>query len=565
MLCSLTIPPFSPFCSACLFANTRTPGLTAQKLFLKYSRKGGRVIPTLDITIVLVALGSCAIFIPIGYFLCFFVTAKKRRSQERDSRRALDEAVAEAARIKKEADLVLKDELLKRKEELEEESQETRHELRQLEKRLSKREDNLERKLELLSKKERYIEGLQTNLTTKLKAVEDKDTHLKKVIEEQEKALLKISGYSREEAERLLLNRLNKELEEECAKRISEATNKIKETANEQAAKIICETIQRSAANHTVENIVSAVELPNEEMKGRIIGREGRNIRAFEKATGIDVIVDDTPGVIVLSGFDSIRREVARLTMEKLIADGRIHPARVEEVAEQTKKEMEETIKEIGKRVCFEMGFHDMHPEIIQLLGRLRYRTSYGQNQLNHAMEVAELCGIIAGELKLDTKLARRCGLLHDIGKATGSDVEGGHASVGAELAKRYEEKPAVINAIAAHHEEVPAETAYAPLVSAADAISASRPGARRESLEKYIKRLEKLEGIANRFDGVRGAYAIQAGREIRVIVDPEDVDDNMAQKICYDIARGIEGELEYPGEVVVTVIRETRSIEHAK
>ncbi len=524
-----------------------------------------RVIPTVDIKIVFAVLISCAVFIPIGYFLCFFVTARKRRSLERESKRALDEAVAEAARIKKEADLVLKDELLKRREELEKESQETRHELRQLERRLAKREDNLERKLEILSKKERYIEGLQTNLTAKLREVEDKDAHLKKLIEEEEKALLKVSGYSREEAEQLLLKRLSEELEKECAKRISETINKAKETANEQAAKIICETIQRCAAEHTVENIVSTVELPNEEMKGRIIGREGRNIRAFEKATGIDVIVDDTPGVIVLSGFDSVRREVARRTMEKLIADGRIHPARVEEVAEQTKKEMEETIKETGKRICFEMGFHDMNPELIQLLGRLRYRTSYGQNQLNHAMEVAELCSLIAGELKLDTELARRCGLLHDIGKATGSDVEGSHAAVGAELAKRYGEKPEVINAIAAHHEEAPAETAYAPLVSAADAISASRPGARRESLEKYIKRLERLEGIATRFEGVRSAYAIQAGREIRVIVDPEGVDDEMAHKICYDIARGIEGELEYPGEVVVTVIRETRSVEHAR
>ncbi|MFQ5862830.1 MAG: ribonuclease Y [Candidatus Brocadiales bacterium] len=524
-----------------------------------------RVIPPVDIRIVFAVLISCVVFIPIGYFLCFFLTSKKRRSQERESRRTLEEAVAEAARIKKEANLALKDELLKRKEELEKETQDTRYELRQLEKRLAKREDNLERKLEILSKKERYIEGLQTNLTMKLREIEDKEVHLKKAIEEEEKALLKTSGYSREEAERLLLNRLNKELEEECAKRISEAVNKTKETANEQAAKIICETIQRCAADHTVENIVSTVELPNEEMKGRIIGREGRNIRAFEKATGIDVIVDDTPGVIVLSGFDSIRREVARLTMEKLIADGRIHPARVEEVAGQTKREMEETIKEIGKRVCFEMGFHDMHLELIQLLGRLKYRTSFGQNQLNHAMEVAELCSLIASELKLDTKTARRCGLLHDIGKAMSSDMEGGHAAVGAELAKRYEEKPEIINAIAAHHEEVPAETAYATLVSAADAISASRPGARRESLEKYIKRLEKLEGIATRFDGVRSAYAIQAGREIRVIVDPEGVDDNTAHKICYDIARGIEGELEYPGEVVVTVIRETRSIEHAR
>ncbi len=515
--------------------------------------------------LVFAVLVSCAVFVPIGYFLCFFITARKRRGQDKESRQALEEAHAKAARTKEEADLVLKSELLKRKEELERENQESRHDLRQLEKRLSKREDNLERKLEILSKKERSIEGLQSNLTAQTKKAEEKEARLRKLIDEEERALLKVSGYTREEAEKILLDRLNKDLEDECAKRIAASVKKVKESINEEAAKIICETIQRCAANHTVENIISTVELPNEEMKGRIIGREGRNIRAFEKATGIDVIVDDTPGIIVLSGFDGIRREVARLTMEKLIIDGRIHPARVEEVAGQTKKEMEETIKETGKRVCFDMGFHDMHPELIQYIGRLRYRTSYGQNQLNHSTEVADLCALIAGELKLDTKTARRCGLLHDIGKATGGDAEGGHAIVGAELAKRFEEKPEVINAIAAHHEEVPATTPFAPLVSAADAISASRPGARRESLEKYIKRLEKLEGIASRFDGVRSAYAIQAGREIRVIVDPENIDDNMAHKICYDIAREIEGELEFPGEVVVTVIRETRSIEHAK
>ncbi|MHC4523638.1 MAG: ribonuclease Y [Planctomycetota bacterium] len=508
---------------------------------------------------------TCIIFTPIGYFLCFFILGKRRREHEKESKHALDAAYAEAERIKREADLVLKDELLKRKEEIERESRETRHELRQLEKRLSKREDNLDGKLELLAKKERSVEGLQAGLASKQKDVEGLEARLTETIAEEKTALLRVSGYTKEEAEKILLDRLSKELEEECAKRISASMNKVKETANEEAAKVICETIQRCAANHTVENIISTVELPNEEMKGRIIGREGRNIRAFEKATGIDVIVDDTPGVIVLSGFDGIRREVARLTMEKLVSDGRIHPARVEEIAKQTQKEMAETIKEIGKRVCFDMGFHNMHPELIQLIGRLRYRTSYGQNQLNHSVEVAELCAIIAGELKMDVKTARRCGLLHDIGKATGCDTEGGHAAVGAELAKRYEERPEVVNAIAAHHEEVPAKTAFAPLVSAADAISASRPGARRESLEKYIKRLEKLEDIATRFDGVRSAYAIQAGREVRVIVDPTGVDDNLATKICYDIARGIEGELEYPGEVVVTVIRETRSIEHAK
>src|SRR3989338_3701011 len=522
-------------------------------------------IPTVDIRIVLIVLVSCAVFIPIGYFLCFFITTKKRRIQERESRRAIDEAHAQADRIKKEADLLLKDELLKRKGELERETQETRHELRQFERRLTKREDNLERGVEILSKKERYIEGLQTNLTTKLQEVEDREGQLRRAIENEEKALLKVAGYSREEAEKVLLDRLDKELSKECAKKITSAVNKAKETSNEQAAKIICETIQRCAANHTIENIVSTVELPNEEMKGRIIGREGRNIRAFEKATGIDVIVDDTPGVIVLSGFDSVRREIARQSMEKLILDGRIHPAHIEEIVKETEKEIEQVIQETGKQTCFELGIHNVHPELIKLLGRLKYRTSYGQNQLQHSIEVSNLMGINAGELKLDVPLAKRCGLLHDIGKAIGPEMEGTHAVAGADLAKRYDERPEVVNAIGGHHEEKPVESIYTVLVSATDAISAGRPGARRETLEKYIKRLERLESIATSFSGVESAYAIQAGREVRVMVCPDKVNDKIAAKMCYDIAREVEEQLEYPGEVVVTVIRETRFVEHAK
>ncbi|HHT9126816.1 MAG TPA: ribonuclease Y [Candidatus Brocadiia bacterium] len=501
----------------------------------------------------------------IGYFICVITTKWKRWSAEKTSLKLVEDAKREAERIKKEADVAIKEELYRRREAFERETQETRQELRQLERRLSKKDDNLERKLEILTKKERFVEAQQSSLAAKGKEIEEKCAQLERTLEEEKEALLRISNLSRDEAEKLLLNRLEKELDEKCAEVIARFSQKAKETAEQTATALISTAIQRCAADHIVENVVSTIELPNDEMKGRIIGREGRNIRAFEKATGIDVIVDDTPGIIVLSGFDSIRREIARMTMEKLILDGRIHPARIEELAEETKKELEQIIQETGKQACFEFGFHNMHPEIIKLLGRLKYRTSFGQNQLAHSIEVAHLMGILAGELKLDTHLAKRCGLLHDIGKAIGPEMEGGHASAGAELAKRYEEKSEVVNAIASHHEEVPAESVYAVLVSAADAISASRPGARRETLEKYVKRLERLESIATSFSGVRSAYAIQAGREVRVIVDPEKINDKLAAKISYDIAREIEEELEYPGEVTVTVIREVRSVDTAK
>jgi ribonuclease Y len=486
-------------------------------------------------------------------------------SSEKTSAKLIEDAKREAERINKEADVAMKEELYSRREALERETQETRQELRQSEKRLSKKDDNLERKLEIITKKERFLETQQASLAAKGKEIEEKHKQLESVLEEEKEALLRISNLSRDEAEKLLLNRLEKELEQKCAELIATHTQKAKETVTQTAAALISTAIQRCAAEQVAENVVSSIELPNDEMKGRIIGREGRNIRAFEKATGIDVIVDDTPGIIVLSGFDSIRREIARMTMEKLIVDGRIHPARIEDVAEETKKELEQIIQETGKQVCFEFGFHNMHPEIIRLLGRLKYRTSFGQNQLAHSIEVANLMGIIAGELQLDVHLAKRCGLLHDIGKAIGPEMEGGHALAGADIARRHEEKPVVVNAIASHHEEVPAESAYGVLVSAADAISASRPGARRETLEKYIKRLERLESLATSFSGVKSAYAIQAGREVRVIVNPDKVNDKLAAKISYDIAREIEEELEYPGEVTVTVIRETRSVDHAK
>ncbi len=503
--------------------------------------------------------------IAIGYFICILVYKKKQAASEKRVKHLIEESLQNAEKIKKEAELAAKAELYQRREAFEKETQETRMELRLQEKRLSKREDNLERKMELLTKKERYIDTLTANFALKEKKLEEKRLELQKAIEEENKELLKISNLSREDAEKLLLGRLEKELDVKCSELISKKIAEAKENADQIAVSIISSAIQRCAASHTTENIVSAIELPNNEMKGRIIGREGRNIRAFEKATGIDVIVDDTPGVIVLSGFDSVRREIARQSMEKLILDGRIHPAHIEEIVKETEKEIEQVIQETGKQTCFELGIHNIHQELIKLIGRLKYRTSYGQNQLQHSIEVSNLMGIIAGELKLDVLLAKRCGLLHDIGKAIGPEMEGTHATAGADLAKRYDERPEVINAIAGHHEEAPVESVYTVLASAADAVSAGRPGARRETLEKYIKRLERLESIATSFSGVESAYAIQAGREVRIMVYPDKVADKAAAKMCYDIAREIEGQLEYPGEVVVTVIRETRFVEHAK
>lgn len=503
--------------------------------------------------------------IALGYFICILIYKKRQTASEKKLKLLIEESTKEAEKVRKEAELAAKAELFQRRESFEKETQETKMELKQQERRLSKREDNLERKMELLTKKERYIDTLSSNFALKEKKLDEKRLELEKIIEEENNVLRKISTLSREEAEKLLLSRLEKELDIRCSEVISKKITDAKENAEQTAISLISAAIQRCAAAHTAENIVSAIELPSNDMKGRIIGREGRNIRAFEKATGIDVIVDDTPGVIVLSGFDSVRREIARQSMEKLILDGRIHPAHIEEIVKETEKEIEQVIQETGKQTCFDLGIHNVHPEIIKLLGRLKYRTSYGQNQLQHSIEVANLMSIIAGELKLDVPLAKRCGLLHDIGKAIGPEMEGTHAVAGADIAKRYDERPEVVNAIGGHHEEKPVESVYTVLVSATDAISAGRPGARRETLEKYIKRLEKLESIATSFSGVESAYAIQAGREVRVMVSPDKVNDKIAAKMCYDIAREVEEQLEYPGEVVVTVIRETRFVEHAK
>jgi len=516
-------------------------------------------------SVIIVTVATVLVSIIAGYLLSRWTAARKG---EHAAKRA-DELVADARQradnVRKEAELKAKEEIFKQRERFEKETQETRSEMRGLERRLSKREDNLDRKADLIGKKERFLEQQETRLSKRDSELAGQQKELSTLIENEKETLRRISGMSREEAQAVLLDRLEKELVHEQAEIIQRVTEETKEIADGKARELIAGSIQRLAADHTVEHVVSTIDIPNDEMKGRIIGREGRNIRAFERATGVDVIVDDTPGVVVVSGFDSVRREIARCAMEHLIVDGRIHPTRIEEVVEEAQKEIEGIIRETGKQTILEVDLRGVHQKEVELLGRLRYRTSYGQNVLRHSVEVAFLTSMLASELGLDPVIGKRCGLLHDIGKAVDHEVEGGHPAIGADLARRYEEKPVVINAIAGHHGDVEPETIYTVLVMAADAISASRPGARRETLEKYIKRLERLEGIANSFPGVDKAYAIQAGREVRVIVNSGKITDKESAKICRDIAKEIENELTYPGEVKVTLIRETRFTDFAR
>ena len=497
-----------------------------------------------------------------GYFLVSFL---RKQSAHRAAARIIEAADSEAQDIRRKAEVSAKDEFHRRREQFEQETRETRTELKLLEKRLVKREDALERKSDALAKREKYIDGLERELSRRQESVATRERELAELLDKQKEALYRISGLSPQEARTQLFERLEEELDREVGAVVERKVQQARESAEEKARDILSTAIQRCAVEHTTESVVSTIDLPNDEMKGRIIGREGRNIRAFEKATGVDVIVDDTPGVVVLSGFDSVRREMARQAMEELVADGRIHPARIEEVVEKAKRKTEETIASVGKQVLFDMNVHSKNPRLGFLLGRLKFRTSYGQNVLQHSIEVAHLASIMAAELKLDPALAKRCGLLHDIGKAVDHELEGGHPEIGELLSKRLDEDPIVINAIAAHHEGVDPQSIYAILIQAADAISAARPGARRETLEKYIRRLERLEDVAKSFEGVDTAYAIQAGREVRVIVKSDKVADREAAKMARDIAKQIEHELNYPGEIRVTVIRETRVVEYAR
>lgn len=482
----------------------------------------------------------------------------KLQSAKEYARKLTEDATKEVEAIKREALLEAKEEALKVKNELERENRDRRADIQRLEKRLLQKEESLDRKYESLEKKEEI-------LAKKESEIERLKNELQEIHQRHRGELERISGLSGEEAKSLLLKDVEEEIQQEIAIKIRDLEAKAKEESDRRARDVISLAIQKCAADHVAEATVSVVALPNDEMKGRIIGREGRNIRALETLTGIDLIIDDTPEAVILSGFDPVRREVARLALEKLIADGRIHPARIEEMVEKSQKEVEAIIKEEGERATFETGIHGLHPEIIKLLGRLKYRTSYGQNVLKHSIEVSHLCGVMASELGADVTLAKRAGLLHDIGKAVNHEVEGPHVAIGADLAKKYRENHLVVNAIGAHHGDVEAETVEAVLVQAADAVSAARPGARRETLETYIKRLEKLENIADSFEGVEKAYAIQAGREIRIMVKPDRIDDLNAVRVAREIVKKIEAEMEYPGQIKVTVIRETRAVDYAK
>jgi ribonuclease Y len=479
-------------------------------------------------------------------------------SAEAEAKKILDEAEKDAEAKKREAIVEAKEEVLKLRNDIERENRERRSELQRLERRLVQKEETLDRKVDSIEKKEE-------NLNRKEAEIDATKAQLTAIYNRQVTELERISGMTSEEAKQILLSDIEKEIQHEAALMIKEIENKAKEEGEKRARDIISLAIQRCAADHVAEATVAVIPLPGDEMKGRIIGREGRNIRAFETLTGIDLIIDDTPEAVILSGFDPIRREVARIALEKLIIDGRIHPARIEEMVEKAQKEVTTQIREAGEQSTFDTGVHGIHPELIILLGRLKFRTSYGQNVLKHSIEVAHLCGLMAAELGIDIQLAKRAGLLHDIGKAVDHEVEGPHVTIGVDLAKKYRETHEIIHAIAAHHGDEEPQTIIAVLVQAADAVSAARPGARRETLEAYIKRLTKLEEIANSFEGVDKSFAIQAGREVRIMVKPDKVDDLGAIRLVRSVTKKIESELDYPGQIKVVIIRETRVVEYAK
>ena len=513
----------------------------------------------MDIMInIAVFLITAVIFTFVGVIVRKKIAESKLKSAENEAKQIVDMAKIEAENSKKEEIFKAKEEIMNARKDLDDEIRERRGEVQQQERRLIQKEENLERKLENIDKKEK-------DLIRKEESLESQREELKEITNRQMGELQRISGLSSEEAKKQLLSELEKTMTAEKAALIREMESKVKEEATKNAREIVGYAIQKCAADHTSETTVSIVSLPNDDMKGRIIGREGRNIKALETLTGIDLIIDDTPEAVVISGFDPLRREVAKIALEKLIEDGRIHPAKIEEMVEKSKEEVENTIKEEGERAVLETGVVGLHPDLVKLIGKLKYRTSYGQNVLNHSIEVSNLARIMAEELGLDPKLARRAGLLHDIGKALDHDMEGTHVEIGVEILKKYKENDKVINAVQAHHGDVEPQTIEAVLVQAADAISASRPGARRETLETYIKRLEALENIADSFDGVEKSFAIQAGREIRIIVKPEKISDDQMVLMARDVAKKVEDEMEYPGQIKVNIVRETRVVDYAK
>ena len=501
---------------------------------------------------------SAVICIPLGMFLRKKIAESKIQGAEEEAKKLIEMAKIEAENKKKEEIFKAKEEIMNARGELDKEIRERRNEVQNQERRMIQKEENLERRSEVFERKEKELER-------KYEEVDKKKVELNEVLKKQMEELQRISGLSLEDAKKQLLSELEKQITAEKAALVKEMNQKAKEEADKNAKELISYAIQKCAADHTSETTVSIVNLPSDDMKGRLIGREGRNIKALETLTGIDLIIDDTPEAVVISGFDPLRREVAKIALEKLINDGRIHPAKIEEMVEKAKEEVEQTIKEEGERAVMETGVIGLHPDLVKLIGKLKYRTSYGQNVLNHSIEVSNLARIMAEELGIDPKIARRAGLLHDIGKALDHDMEGTHVEIGVDILKKYKENDLVINAVEAHHGDVEPKTIEAVLVQAADAISASRPGARRETLEAYIKRLETLEQIADSFEGVEKSFAIQAGREIRIIVKPEKISENEMTLMARNVAKKVEDEMEYPGQIKVNVIRETRAIEYAK
>lgn len=510
------------------------------------------------IIIVATILVSAVVFIPMGVKIRKRTAESKIQSAEKEAKRIMDNVKIEAENARKEELIRAKEEALQIRNELDQEIKERRGDIQSQEKRLIQKEENFEKKAMVLDSQEKELQRKIAETEQRKQEVED--LYVKKMDE-----LQRISGLTEEQAKKILLDNLEQEITQEKATKIKELEMKAKEEADKNAREIIGSAIQKCAADHTSQATVSVVALPSDEMKGRIIGREGRNIKTLENLTGIDLIIDDTPEAVIISGFDPLRREVAKIALEKLIDDGRIHPAKIEEMVEKAKEEIMASIKEAGERAILETGVNNLHPDLVKLIGKLKYRTSYGQNVFNHSMEVAYLAGMMADELGVNSKIARRAGLLHDIGKALDHDMEGTHVEIGVEVLKKYKENHVVINAVQAHHGDVEPETIEAILVQAADAISASRPGARRETLETYIKRLEKLEEIANSFDGVEKSFAIQAGREVRLVVKPEKVSDSEMVIMAREVAKKVENEMEYPGTIKVNVIRESRVVDYAK
>lgn len=508
--------------------------------------------------VLLIAIGAALVGLGLGYLWRRKISEAKIGSAEAQALQIVNEAMKTAETRKKEALLEAKEEIIRQKNEAEAELKDRRREVTHQEHRLAQKEEAIDRKVEALEKKE-------ATLAEKIAAADARRQELEAKLEEQTAVLERIAGMSAEEAKNELLARKTSEIEHETAKKLSEFEEQFKEDADEKAKEILSLAIQRCAADHVSESAISVVALPSEDMKGRIIGREGRNIRTIETLTGVELIIDDTPEVITISGFDPVRREIARLALEKLIADGRIHPTRIEEMVDKARREVETSMKQAGEKAVFETGVHGLNPELVRLLGRLKYRTSYGQNVLRHSVEVSLLAGALADEMGLDSTMAKRAGLLHDIGKAMTAEIEGSHVGIGVDIAKRYRESKEIINAIEAHHGDVEAQTPIAYLVQAADAISAARPGARRENVENYIKRLQRLEEIAGDFKGVETCYAIQAGREVRVMVKPDEVTDDQMVIMAHDIAKKIEEDLQYPGQIKVHVIREKRVADYAK